>query len=223
MSSAVIFDMDGTLFQTDKILEWSLNETFQLLRDQKKWNKETPIEVYRKIMGVPLPVVWETLLPEHTLEDRTFANEEFHEQLILSIESGRGALYPNVQALFQNLKADHHHLFIASNGQTEYLEAIVRHYGLQEWITETFSIQQIQSQNKSDLVKRIAEKHLIKDGFVVGDRLSDIMAAKDNQFISIGCKFDFAQEEELALADYVVEDLLEVHAITSLITMRVLD
>ena len=32
MVRAVIFDMDGTLFQTDKILELSLDDTFEHLR-----------------------------------------------------------------------------------------------------------------------------------------------------------------------------------------------
>ena len=70
MTQALIFDMDGTLFQTDKILEVSLDDAFERLRSQNKWEAETPIEKYREIMGVPLPKVWETLLPDHSLEER---------------------------------------------------------------------------------------------------------------------------------------------------------
>lgn len=66
LKKAIIFDMDGTLFQTHKILENSLEETFTYLRDHDLWEKETPIQKYREIMGVPLPVVWETLLPKHS-------------------------------------------------------------------------------------------------------------------------------------------------------------
>jgi phosphoglycolate phosphatase len=51
----------GTLFQTNKILELSLEETFEDLRGKGLWKKETPIEIYREIMGVPLSVVWENL------------------------------------------------------------------------------------------------------------------------------------------------------------------
>ncbi len=35
MLQALIFDMDGTLFQTDKILELSLDDTFDHLRSLK--------------------------------------------------------------------------------------------------------------------------------------------------------------------------------------------
>lgn len=65
MTASIIFDMDGTLFQTDKILELALDETFSHLRSRNLWNADTPIDTYRKIMGVPLPTVWEILLPEH--------------------------------------------------------------------------------------------------------------------------------------------------------------
>ena len=44
--------MDGTLFQTDKILELSLDDTFDHLRSLQLWDTVTPIEKYREIMGV---------------------------------------------------------------------------------------------------------------------------------------------------------------------------
>ncbi len=37
MLQALIFDMDGTLFQTDKILELSLDDTFDHLRSLQLW------------------------------------------------------------------------------------------------------------------------------------------------------------------------------------------
>lgn len=210
MSLAFIFDMDGTLFQTNKILEVSLEETFNQLRSQNRWNKETPIKKYQEIMGVPLPVVWETLLPEETEELRVSTNEFFHERLIANINNGKGALYPNVKGIFTYLKSNNYPIFIASNGQTEYLKAIITYYNLNQWVSETFSIQQIHTQNKTNLVSEIIKQHMITFGFVIGDRLSDIQAANQNGLRSIGCRFDFSQENELAQADFVIDDLMEI-------------
>lgn len=208
--TSFIFDMDGTLFQTDKILELALRDTFDRLRTLNLWESATPIEKYREIMGVPLPKVWEELLPEHSLEVREEANEFFHDRLIWNIENGNGALYPNVEKLFGHLKSKGHAIYIASNGLTAYLAAIVEFYRLDCWVTETFSIQQISSLDKGDLVGSIKQKYRIRDGAVIGDRLSDINAAKANNLTAIGCRFDFSQEEELAQADFVIEDLLEL-------------
>ncbi|MGG0456421.1 HAD family hydrolase [Bacillus mycoides] len=213
MLQALIFDMDGTLFQTDKILELSLEDTFNHLRSLQLWNAVTPIDKYREIMGVPLPKVWEALLPNHSNEVREQTDAYFLERLIENIKSGNGALYPNVKEVFSFIKENNCSVYIASNGLTEYLQAIVSYYDLDQWVTETFSIEQIQSLNKSDLVKSILKKYDIKEAAVVGDRLSDINAAKDNGLIAIGCNFDFAQEEELAHADLVINDLMELKGI----------
>ncbi|WP_053218331.1 HAD family hydrolase [Virgibacillus senegalensis] len=209
----VIFDMDGTLFQTDKILELSLEETFQDLRSKGLWNTETPIEKYRSIMGVPLPEVWRTLLPNHPESIKEQTDAFFLEQLISNIRSGRGALYPDVTDVFRHLVESGCSIYIASNGLIRYLQAIVEFYRLDQWVTETFSIQQIDSLNKGDLVKQIVDIYGIEDGAVIGDRLSDIKAAKQNGLVSIGCHFDFAREEELAQADIVIDGLAELRTI----------
>lgn len=106
-----------------------------------------------------------------------------------------------------------HFKYQRDNGLTEYLQAIVMYYHLDNWVTETFSIQQIQTLDKGDLVKAIIKKYDIKKAAVIGDRLSDINAAKDNGLIAIGCNFDFAQEDELAQADFVINDLMELQII----------
>lgn len=207
MTSSIIFDMDGTLFQTNKILELALDETFSHLRSLKLWDADTPIDTYRKIMGVPLPTVWEILLPEHSNEVRKQTDAYFLEKLVTNIKSGNGALYPNTKEIFRFLHKNGYKIFIASNGLTEYLHAIVTYYNLDKWVTETFSIEQIDTLDKGDLVRVIIDKYAIKLGAVVGDRISDIIAAKDNGLLSIGCHFDFANEEELAQADYVIHNL----------------
>jgi len=215
MKHAVIFDMDGTLFRTDLILERALDETFDHLRSEEKWKGPTPIDQYRNIMGVPLPVVWNSLLPRHDEQTRKEVDAYFLTRLIKNIENGNGALYAGVFELFERLNQLNHPIFIASNGLVDYLQAIVTHYELDRWITATYSIQQIDTLDKADLVAEIVKKYEIQDGFVVGDRLSDIMAARVNGLTSVGCRFDFAQEAELKEANYVVNHLSEVLDIVS--------
>ncbi|MGG0670599.1 HAD hydrolase-like protein [Lederbergia citrisecunda] len=216
MVQSIIFDMDGTLFQTDTILELSLDDAFENLRAMDEWIGATPLDAYRSIMGVPLPKVWETLLPEHSIEVREQTDAYFLERLIENIRTGKGALYPNVKETFEYLTANDYSIYIASNGLTAYLQAIVEHYRLDRWVTETFSIQQIETLDKGDLVGKIIGKYAITNGAVVGDRLSDINAAKDNGLVAIGCNFDFAQEDELAQADFVINDMIELKTVLSI-------
>ncbi|MCH7322645.1 HAD hydrolase-like protein [Solibacillus sp. MA9] len=212
MNIAIIFDMDGTLFQTNRILEPALEVTFQQLREMELWEGITPIEKYRDIMGVPLTVVWETLCPQHTDEMRENTNRIFQSALIKLIENGNGALYEGIEYTLEKLEQDYP-LFIASNGQTAYLQAIVEYYQLSRWIKGVYSIDRIASGNKSELVALVIKEHSIKQGFVIGDRASDIKAAADNQLTSIGVDFDFAQENELQKADFVVKRFEEINTI----------
>ena len=209
MEKAIIFDMDGTLFQTDLILESALEITFDELRKSGLWSEKTPIEKYREIMGVPLPVVWETLCPDHDVEIRDKSNEFFQNQLIQLIKSSRGALYPNTEKVLAAL-SEKYTLFIASNGQVEYLQAIVDTFGIGRFIKNTYSIQMISSGHKSDLVGKVLQENNIQKGAVVGDRSSDIQAAKDNKLLAVGVNFGFAQESELQNADIIVNDLISL-------------
>lgn len=81
-----------------------------------------------------------------------------------NIKSGNGALYPNVHEIFRFLYENNFKIFIASNGLTDYLHAIVTYYNLENWVTETFSIEQIHTLNKGDLVKTIIDKYEIREG-----------------------------------------------------------
>ncbi|QHT46238.1 HAD hydrolase-like protein [Bacillus sp. SB49] len=210
MEKSVIFDMDGTLFQTNLVLESALDDAFDYLRNSGKWEGQTPIELYREIMGVPLPEVWKALMPDHSEEDRRLTDAFFLARLLHHIKEGNGALYPHAGETLRLLKEKGCRLFIASNGLIDYLQAIVRCYSLDEWVTETFSIEQIDSLDKADLVKEIVNKYDLKDAVVVGDRLSDIRAAETNGLVSVGCRFDFAKEEELAEADYIINELQDL-------------
>lgn len=212
MQQAVIFDMDGTLFQTNLILEPALVETFDVLRAEGLWDEETPIGKYQEIMGAPLQVVWETLCPNHSLQVREKSNETFHEKLIELIKLNRGALYPYTIEVLERL-SQKYNLYIASNGQVEYLQAIVDTYELNRFITKVYSIQSISSGHKSDLVKNVVEENNIVKGTVVGDRLSDINAAKDNALKAVGVNFDFAQVMELEKADKVIDNLKELNVL----------
>ena len=60
----------------------------------KKWRmgwSATPIDEYRKIMGVPLPVVWKTLLQQYDEQTREDVDAYFLTRIIKNIQNGNGA------------------------------------------------------------------------------------------------------------------------------------
>ena len=104
-----------------------------------------------------------SFITNHSIEIREQTDAYFLDRLIENIKSGKGALYPNVKEIFTYIKENNCSIYIASNGLKEYLRAIVTYYALDKWVIETFSIEQIQSLNKGDLVKSIMNKYDIKE------------------------------------------------------------
>jgi phosphoglycolate phosphatase len=207
---AVIFDMDGTLFQTETVLVPALHKTFDRLRCEGLWQGDTPVEKYLQILGVPLPEVWRRLMPKADEAVRRQADAWFLEDIIDEIEQGNGRLYPEVLTTLAELVKQGIPLFVASNGRQRYLAAIRTAFQLERYFIDFYSLDRFSLPSKSTLVKQLLNDYQIERAVMVGDRCSDIEAAKDNGIWSIGCRFGFANDEELRGADVIIHQFSEI-------------
>jgi phosphoglycolate phosphatase len=210
---AIIFDMDGTLFQTETVLVPALHKTFDRLRREALWQGDTPVEEYLRILGVPIAEVWRRLMPEAREAVRKQADAWFLEDIIAEIEQGNGRLYPDVLTTLAALADQEIPLFVASNGRQRYLAAIRIAFQLERYFIDFYSLDRFSLPSKSALVKQLLNDYEIERAVMVGDRRSDIEAAKENGLVTIGCQFGFAAGEELAAADVVIEQFRELAAI----------
>ncbi|WP_186365457.1 HAD hydrolase-like protein [Salinicoccus cyprini] len=210
MNKAVVFDMDGTLLRTELILESSLTKTLKELDTRSILYVENPVEKYKEIMGVTLEEVWRNLLISPKEDTIRLANDIFQGQLISCINTGSSKLYDGATETLASIKSKGYRIFVASNGDQSYLDAIFNHHNLARFITSVHSINGVQSLDKSDLVEYIIESENVDAKYMVGDRLSDIKAGRENNLQVIGCNFYFAKDEELEKADYVIDSLKEL-------------
>jgi phosphoglycolate phosphatase len=210
---AVIFDMDGTLFQTETVLVPALHKTFDRLRCEGLWQGDTPVEKYLQILGVPLPEVWRRLMPKADEAVRRQADAWFLEDIIDEIEQGNGRLYPEVLTTLAELVKQGIPIFVASNGRSRYLAAIRTAFQLERYFTDFYSLDRFSLTSKSALVKQLLNDYQIEREIMVGDRRSDIQAAKDNGLWAIGCRFGFANDEELRGADVIIHQFSEIGSV----------
>lgn len=213
MKKGIIFDMDGTLIRTELILEEALNQTLRKLDSNSIKYVDNPVETYKEMMGVSLNIVWRNLLLKPSDEHIYMVNNHFQNALISSILSGESSLYKGAEEALKDIKDKGYSIYIASNGDQEYLSTIYETHELQKYVSGVYSINEIDTGNKADLVKHIMEKEEVLPEFIIGDRLSDIMAGKSNNIKAIGCNFYFSKEEELLEANYVVNSLSELKEI----------
>lgn len=207
---AIFFDMDGTLFNTEKILAGALNKTFDYLRKEGEWEGEPPYEECKKLLGSTLEELWSKLLPKSSGAVRKEADRLFLEGMMEEIGSGKGEIFPGVIETLKEIKGMGIPAFVASNGLDGYIQTINKYYGLHEYFTDFYSSGRFKCSSKVELVSKLLEDYKIKTAIMVGDRKSDIEAAIKNNIISIGCDFGFACSDELKGASYHVKDFKEI-------------
>ncbi|MBD1372404.1 HAD-IA family hydrolase [Hazenella sp. IB182357] len=206
---AILFDLDGTLFQTEKVAVPAFLDTFQWLITEGLYDGEIPDE--RKIesaFGLTHDEIWDLLLPNCDEDVRARADQIMLQAELERFDRDLGVLYPGVGELLHHLYQKKLPLFIASNGSPDYVYAALKSKKLVSLFTGIYTAGGYQTKEKVDLVKIAMTEHGITDGYMVGDRNSDIKAGKENGLITVGCRYTgfslFGEAHELDHADHII-------------------
>lgn len=206
---AILFDIDGTLFQTEKIALPAFRHTFEDLRQKGLFQGSTPDDDQLvSVFGMTIPEVWETLLPDADMDTRDQANDIFAHHEITLMKKDPGHLYPGVKQALQALHDQHIKLFTCSNGEQRYVETVVQTGRIDHLFTKLYSAGEYKTEKKEQLVARILQDHNLTsdDAVMVGDRRSDITAGRENNLPTVGCRFaDFAAPGELDQATVTID------------------
>ncbi len=209
---AIIFDMDGTLFETDTLLVGVHERIFQTLRDEQLYMKPTPpVEKLLGCLGMLLQDIWKQVMPDSTLAARERADELMLQYELEGLEAGEGSLYPHVESTLRKLHERGIKLFVASNGLEHYVKGVARHKGIAPLFDGLYSAGEYETVSKVDLVNRLLKDHKLESAWMVGDRSSDVEAGKENGLTVIGCAYAvYGRKEELAGADARISDFREL-------------
>ncbi|MBM7837316.1 adenosylhomocysteine nucleosidase [Alkalihalobacillus xiaoxiensis] len=210
MKPALIFDMDGTLFKTEKVLTLALVDTFNQLNEQQLWHGEAPVQSYLTMLGAPMKDVWQTLLPGAEPALRKQADHLFLVKIIEQIKADEGELYPDVPLTLQRLKEAGFSLYIASNGMMSYLKTILNHYQLNQWFTDYYGADRLPVSSKTELVHQLKQDHQLNEAYMIGDRKSDISAGAANRLHTVACTYGYGSMEELAQATMNISSFRDV-------------
>ncbi|MFC3749120.1 HAD hydrolase-like protein [Paenibacillus sp. GCM10012306] len=209
---AIIFDMDGTLFQTESLLLPAYHKMFDILREEGLYTGTTPPE--ERILGsvgMLLEQIWKIVMPEAGENVHRRADELLLQLEIEGLEAGNTLLYPQVAETLVALKERDVRLFVASNGLQDYIHSIVVVHELKELFEGLYSAGGQGTATKTDLVRILLDSRGISSAWMVGDRSSDVKAGKDNGQTVIGCAYaDFGRQDELKGSDVIIESIGEL-------------
>lgn len=212
MKKGIIFDLDGTLWDSTKVLvkAWNI-----VLSEFPQTKVKVSLDNLKPLLGRTLEAIIEALVVDVSDEKLriqiadTCAKVE-HE--VLSKEGG--ILYPMIEETLV-LLSKKYKLYIVSNCQDGYIESFFAAHGLEKYF-EDYECPGRSGLLKADNIRLIMERNNIDKAVYVGDTVMDYNAAKKAGIPFIHATYGFGQIEEKVekidnfseLSKLLFEDLL---------------
>lgn len=202
---AVVFDLDGTLFDAEEGIVSSV------VKAMKEMGLEIPQGAQlRQVVGPPLCYSFHDLLnvPSERLDEAA----DRYAHIFRSEGMYRYSVYPGIRTMLRVLKENGIYVALASSKPRDLCEHILRHYGLRHYfdrvIGETDSHAKL---GKPEMIRRALPEHYWRAA-MVGDRLYDMEGAKAAGVDGIGAVYGCGSVEELqnAGATLLVSDADEL-------------
>lgn len=157
MKKGIIFDMDGTLWDSAENVAKSWNT---IIESTEYGLKPLTKEDFYRVMGLTMDALGEALWPQLPAQKRKEIMDKCSVVENDYLRENGAYLYPNLIETLTVLK-EKYHLYIVSNCQAGYIESFLDHYKLWDIIEDIecfgnndkpkgFNIKQIVSRNKLD-------------------------------------------------------------------------
>ena len=212
MIRAAIFDMDGTLVDSNELHVQAWQETF------RHFGKDIPVERLREQIGKGgdqyLPVFLnERELQEFGKEADEFRGEVFKEKYLPKVRP-----FPRVRELLERVQSDGKKIALASSGKEDEVANYVKLAGLDGLVDSQTSADDVaQSKPKADVFIAALRKLgqlAPEEAIAIGDTPYDVEAAKKINLPTIALLCGGFREDELRAAGAVAifrdpTDLLE--------------
>ena len=190
---AVVFDLDGTLFDAEEGIVSSV------VKAMKEMGLEIPQGAQlRQVVGPPLRYSFHDLLnvPSERLDEAA----DRYAHIFRSEGMYRYSVYPGIRTMLRVLKENGIYVALASSKPRDLCEHILRHYGLRHYfdrvIGETDSHAKL---GKPEMIRRALPEHYERAA-MVGDRLYDMEGAKAAGVDGVGAVYGCGSVEELRRA-----------------------
>lgn len=202
MKKLIVFDLDGTLNQTNlyavkahllALAEYGITDKSEALIESGFGARA---EEYVKLY----------LGETDKATQRTYLNKvaAYEKQLIGEF----GKEFTGTSQALSSLKSDGYELAICSNSSERYITMVLDALNLMQFISYIQPL--LPDMTKKDTLRVLLEKVKPQKAVMVGDRIYDKEAAKANHIPFIGCMYGY-NKEEVADADEVVTSAAEIY------------
>lgn len=186
----IIFDVDGTLWDSTKVVAVAYNRTISE-------NTDLPVRVtpddLKQLFGKPMDVIFAALLPSLPYERQCALARMCFEQEHIELEKTPGTVYEGLEEALKALSAKYP-LFIVSNCQAGYIELLLRKTGYGKYFKDHLCFGQTGTP-KGQTILRLMRENGLKDPVYVGDTQGDADACKEAGIPFVLAEYGFGSVE----------------------------
>lgn len=173
MKQGMIFDMDGTLWDSAENVAMSWNEA---ILESGISQKVLTAKDIQNVMGKTMDVIGEILFPEIEPQKRAGLLEDCYLRENDYLRIHGGILYEKVEETLAVLR-ETYHLYIVSNCQKGYIEAFLDHYGFWDYFEDVECYGNTLLQ-KGDNIRLVVERNRLDRSVYIGDIQGDYDASR---------------------------------------------
>lgn len=204
MIDSIIFDLDGTLWDSTAEVAIAFNKVLQEKHPEVK-EVVTP-ERLQELFGLPLDVIAVQLYQSVPEEHAIRVMQECCDYECGYLAEHGATLYEGLEQVLIELSKEHK-LFIVSNCQEGYIQCFFKAYPqLEKYVTD-FEYPGRSGKLKADNIRLVLERNNLRNPIYVGDTQGDANAAKEAGVPFIFARYGFGDVREY---DGVVDSLAEL-------------
>lgn len=191
MKKGILFDLDGTLWDSSQEVAFSWQEA---LSKKAGVEKSITTEDIQRVMGKPMDVIADILFGEFDSKTRVELLEYCCEEENKYIEKHGGKLLADLEETLKLLKAAGNYLYIVSNCQVGYIEAFLSHHKLGHYFAD-FESFGATKRPKGENIRLVAERNHLDKAVYVGDTQGDYEAATQAEMPFIHARTGYGSVE----------------------------
>ena len=193
---SIIFDVDGTLWDSTEIVAESWDE---YLHNKEHMNITITAERLMGLFGQPLPAIAAQLLPDKTEAEQLriidACCQAEHEALLKTC----APLYEDLEKTLKTL-SEKYPLYIVSNCQAGYIEVFLKSSGLGKYFRGHLCFGDT-GLEKHDTILKLMDTYHLKDTVYVGDTMGDFLLLPQSRYSFCVCLLWFRRCAGTGLQD----------------------
>lgn len=204
MIDSIIFDMDGTLWDSTPEVAIAYNKVVK--ERYPEITDTVTVEKLKGLFGLPLDVIGVKLFQSIPEEQARKAIMECCDYEEIYLAEHGAFLYEGLEETLKELSKKYK-LYIVSNCQDGYIQCFFKAYPHLEQYFLDFECHGSTGLMKTDNIRLIADRHSLKNPVYVGDTLGDANASREAGVPFVYARYGFGEVKDF---DYVIDSFSEL-------------